>query len=99
MLVNSVHKQAAKAAIARMVVLDHCHPGLAGTAVASAASEMGLQLGDLGSAVALSQYAAGVAAKGEKACNRKWSRYPKHVRVLASKLRQHAAREINDLLC
>jgi hypothetical protein len=96
-IVNNVHKRAAKAAVARLVVHYGCDPGYAAWGVAGGVMEHGLQVGDLGSVSALTRYAAGVARQGEKVSNRQWDQYGE-IRALADKLVSVAAKEISSEL-
>jgi hypothetical protein len=95
-IVNNIHKKAAKAAAARMVV-HGTHHSLVGWSLAGAIMEHGLQVGDLGTTGALTHYAAGVERQGEKASNRRWQEYGE-IRALADKLVKSANKEIEDYL-
>jgi hypothetical protein len=96
MLVNNVHKQAAKAAIARRVVAGD-HPSLVSLGVSEAAFEMGLQLGNF-DAPSMERYARAVERNGEQVSNRRWASYPAEVASLSQKLERKMEQEINALL-
>jgi len=86
MLVNSTHKQAAKAALGLLVATRGWDPRWAGQAVAESAAKLGLQIGDMGTRSALTRYAYGVKEQGERASNRRWPQYPSEVQRLATRL-------------
>lgn len=98
MLVNSTDKQAAKAALGLAVSTRGWNPEYAAAGVAAAAARLGLQLGDMGSFNALTRYAYGVAEKGERVSNRRWSEYPGVVQQLAYRLANGAAEVITSEL-
>lgn len=90
MLTLNSHKQAAKAAVARMAVHDDSSIALIAIGVQDAIVSMGLQVGDLISAEAIAAYAFGVQANGEKVSNRRWKQYPADVKKLAGQIVDHA---------
>ena len=79
--VNDSHKQAVKAAIARMAVKGH-NPRYIALSVNDVVRQMGLEVGDLQDVRSLQQYAEGVVRNNERASNRKWSAYPREVQFL-----------------
>ena len=96
MFANDVHKQAAKAALARLVVQGG-DSRIVVLAVAEASVTLGLQLGDLSSYAALQKYADGVAAKGERVSNRKWSSYSQSVRIVVDQIARQGRLELQAL--
>jgi len=86
MLVNYTHKQAAKAALGLLVATRGQDPRWAAQGVAESAATLGLQLGNLGTRDALTQYAYGVQEKGQQVSNRRWTQYAGEVQQLATQL-------------
>ena len=98
MLTNDLHKQAAKAALARTIAIQGSNVGFAALVVCEAATSMGLQLGDLSTVEALSNYGWGVQAKGEKVANRGWANYPPAVAKLATDILETGSRIVMEAL-
>lgn len=91
-IVNDTDKQAAKAALARLVVHGRTEPTLAATAVRDVIVKQELQVGDL--ANNLGAYAKGVQMNAEGYSNRKWAEYPGPVKKLAGQIVKAANNEI-----
>ena len=84
--VNGQHKQAAKAALARLMVHNGCTPRSAAHVVQVAQERFALQLGDLSRLSSKISYAQGVERCKEQVSNRKWGEFPYTVRTLAERI-------------
>ena len=86
MLVNTIDKQAVKAALGLLVGTRGHTPRAAAMIVQRGQEHLALLPGNLSSIEAKTKYAGGVYALGEKVSNRRWGNYPSEVNTLVAQI-------------